>query len=48
MSKREDVLNRAYGHIAREVTPTLDFNFIPTHRGIKYYWIMLKRKFMRV
>lgn len=48
MSKREDVLNRAYGHIAKEVTPTIDFNFYPTWRGVKYYWIMLKRKFMRV
>ena len=48
MSKREDVLNRAYGHIAKEVTPIIDFNVIPTYRGIKYYWIMLKRKITRV
>ena len=48
MSKREDVLNRAYGHIAKEVTPTIDLSFVPTFRGIKYYWIMLKRKIMRV
>jgi hypothetical protein len=44
MSKTEDVINRAYGHIAKEVTPDITFNLYPTWRGIKYYYIMLKRK----
>ena len=44
MSKTEDVINRAYGHIAKEVTPNITFNLYPTWRGIKYYYIMLKRK----
>ncbi len=47
MNKREDVLNRAYGHISKEVTPLIEFNLYPTWRGIKYYYIMLKRKFTR-
>jgi hypothetical protein len=46
MSKREDVLNRDYGHIAREVTPTLNFDFI-VFRGFKYYWYSLIRKITR-
>jgi hypothetical protein len=45
--KSKDVLDRAYGHIAKEVTPTMDLSFVPTWRGIKYYWIMLKRKITR-
>jgi hypothetical protein len=44
MSKSEDTLNRAYGHIAKEVTPIIEINLFPTWRGIKYYYIMLKRK----
>jgi hypothetical protein len=47
MSKSEDVLNRAYGHISKEVTPVIEFNLYPTWRGIKYYYIMLIRKFTR-
>ena len=47
MSKSKDVINRAYGNISKEVTPIIEFNLFPTWRGIKYYYIMLKRK-MRV
>lgn len=48
MSKSKDVIDRAYGNISKEVTPIIDFNLYPTFRGIKYYWIKLKRKFKRV
>ena len=46
MSKSEDVINRAYGHIAKEVTPTMNFDFI-VFRGFKYYWYKLVRKITR-
>jgi hypothetical protein len=44
MSKSKDVINRAYGNFPKEVTPIIEFNLFPTWRGIKYYYIMLKRK----
>lgn len=47
MSKPDEVLNRAYGHISKEVTPVIDFNLYPTWRGVKYYYIMLLRKLTR-
>ena len=48
MSKRADVLNRAYANVAKEVNPTMNFDLVPSCRGIKYYFILLKRKLMRV
>ena len=47
MKKTDEVLNRAYGHISKEVTPLLDFNLYPTWRGVKYYWLTLIRKLTR-
>ena len=47
MSKSDEVLNRAYGHISKEVTPLIDLNMYPTWRGVKYYWHVLVRKFTR-
>jgi hypothetical protein len=44
MSKSKDIINRAYGNISKEVTPIIEINLFPTWRGIKYYYIMLKRK----
>ena len=46
MSKSKDVIDRAYGNFPKEVTPIIEFNFnlFPAWRGIKYYYIMLKRK----
>jgi len=46
MSKSEDVINRAYGHIVKEVTPVLIFD-ITIFRGFKYYWYKLLRKVTR-
>ena len=46
MSKSEDVINRAYGHIVKEVTPIINFDFI-VFRGFKYYWYKLIRKVTR-
>ena len=47
MEEEKSVLNRAYGHMAKEVNLNLDLNFFPTFRGIKYYWYLLVRKFTR-
>jgi hypothetical protein len=44
---QKEILNRAYGSIPKEVTPELDLNWIPTWRGIKYYWYRLIRKVTR-
>ena len=44
MSKSKDVIDRAYGNFSKEVTPIIEINLYPTWRGIKYYYIMLKRK----
>lgn len=47
MSKSEEVINRAYGHIAKELTPMINFDILPVFRGLKYYWYRLIRKFTR-
>jgi hypothetical protein len=45
--KSDDVLNRAYGGIPKETTPNINFDILPTWRGIKYYWLKIVRKFTR-
>ena len=45
--KLKDVLDRAYGNIPKEATPYIDLDWVPTRRGIKYYWLVLVRKFTR-
>ena len=42
----EDVINRAYGHIVKEVTPIISFDIL-VFRGFKYYWYKLIRKVTR-
>ena len=46
MSKSEDVINRAYGQIVKEVTPIISFD-IGVFRGFKYYWYKLIRQVIR-
>ena len=47
MSKSEDVINRAYRNVPKEVS-AFDMNLDSfSFRGIKYYWLLLKRKFTR-
>ena len=42
-----EVIEKAYGNIPKEVGINFDMlSFIPV-RGIKYYWIVLVRKFTR-
>jgi hypothetical protein len=40
----KDTLQKAYGSIPKEVTLWFDLDFFP-FRGIKYYWLIVKRKF---
>jgi hypothetical protein len=47
MSKQEDTLNKAYGNMPKEVGFTSSWEFIPTWRGLKYYWYKLVRKVTR-
>ena len=44
---QKDTLDRAYGSIPKEVTPSLDVFDIFPFRGIKYYWHILIRKITR-
>ena len=43
----KDTIEKAYGSIPREVGFGLDMNWIPTFRGVKYYWYKLIRKVTR-
>ena len=47
MSKQEDTLNKAYGNMPKEVGFNGSWEFIPTWRGLKYYWYKLVRKVTR-
>jgi hypothetical protein len=47
MTKREDTLNKTYGNIPKEVGFSDIFDWVPTYRGVKYYWHKLVRSFTR-
>jgi hypothetical protein len=47
MSKQEDVINKAYSNVPREVGYAIDWTFLPSWRGVKYYWHKLIRKVTR-
>lgn len=43
---QKEVIDKAYGHIPKEITTSADiFSWVPSYRGIKYYWYILIRKF---
>ena len=44
---QKDTIDRAYGSIPKEVGYSIEWNFIPTWRGIKYYWYKYTRKVTR-
>ena len=46
MSHKETI-EKAYGSIPKEVDLNLNFDWVPTTRGIKYYWLRLVRYFTR-
>jgi len=45
--KPDETLQKAYGSIPKEVGINFDFSWMPTFRGIKYYWLILIRKVTR-
>jgi len=47
MSKQEDIINRAYGNMPKEVGFNGNWDVFPSWRGIKYYWYKLIRKVTR-
>ena len=45
---KDETLRKAYGSIPKEVGINVDFfDWVPTFRGIKYYWYKLVRKVTR-
>jgi hypothetical protein len=46
MSTKE-TLDKAYGSIPKECQIVLDLDWLPTVRGIKYYWIRIVRSITR-
>ena len=47
MSKQDDILNKAYGNMPKEVGFYIDMDIVPGWRGIRYYWYKLIRKITR-
>ena len=47
MSTPKEVIDKAYGNMPKEVGFFVDVSFVPTWRGIKYYWHKLIRKVTR-
>ena len=48
MSHQEEVLRKAYGNMPKEVGINVDlFSWMPTWRGVKYYWYKLIRRATR-
>ena len=47
MSTPKETIDKAYGNMPKEVGFNFDINFVPTWRGIKYYWHKLIRKVTR-
>ena len=47
MHKTNEVLNKAYGNIPKEVQLITLFDWFETPRGIKYYWLKTKRYLTR-
>lgn len=47
MSTPKETLDKAYGNMPKEVGIAFNLDWVPTPRGIKYYWILLVRKITR-
>jgi hypothetical protein len=48
MSTPKETLDKAYGNVPKEVGFADDlFDWLPTWRGVKYYWYKLVRKVTR-
>jgi hypothetical protein len=46
MSSKETI-ERAYANVPKEPIPYLNMDWVPTSRGVKYYWLKLVRFFTR-
>jgi hypothetical protein len=44
---RKEVFDKAYGNVPKEVTPWVIFDWPPAPRGVRYYWLKIKRFFTR-
>jgi hypothetical protein len=42
----KETIQKAYGNVPKEVMPVFDFDISP-FRSVKYYWLLLVRKFTR-
>jgi hypothetical protein len=40
----KETLDKAYGSVPKEVGFFADLNWLPTYRGVKYYWLKLIRR----
>ena len=47
MSTPKETLDKAYGNMPKEVGFAFSLDWVPTQRGIKYYWQLLVRKITR-
>ena len=47
MSTPKETLDKAYGSVPKEVGFNFDMTWMPTWRGVKYYWHKLIRKITR-
>jgi hypothetical protein len=43
----KETFDKAYGHVPHEVTSSDIWDWIPTHRTFKYYYLKLVRFFTR-
>jgi hypothetical protein len=46
MSSKE-VFEKAYGNVPKEIPTPFEFDWIPSYRGFKFYYIKVKRFFTR-
>lgn len=44
---QKEILERAYGNIPKEPIIVFQLDWIPTIRGVKYYWLRLRRLITR-
>ena len=40
----KETLDKAYGNMPKEVGFSGEFIWLPTYRGVKYYWLKLIRR----
>jgi hypothetical protein len=43
----KNTLEKAYGHIPKDIGFSFDLTWVPTPRGVKYYWLRLVRIFRK-